>query len=74
MPDIIKLKTALIAAGAKEDMEYYMFYLNEAIHGFGKALPIIITSPQQAKATDMCSKLQAETLSACNAFYDHCTQ
>ncbi|PWN36943.1 uncharacterized protein FA14DRAFT_183275 [Meira miltonrushii] len=73
MPDLTKLKTALIAAGAKEDMEYYMFYLNDAIHGFAKALPKIFPSPQQAKAADICSKLQAETLNACTSYYNNCT-
>jgi hypothetical protein len=51
MPSIIDLKAALIAAGVKDDMEYYMYYLNEAIHGFVKPLQknITISSTSRSK-------------------------
>lgn len=74
MPSIIDLKAALIAAGAKDEMEYYINYLNEAIHGFAKPLPKILPSPQQATAKSICAKLQEDTQKGCQAYYDKCSQ
>lgn len=74
MPSIIDLKAALIAAGVKDDMEYYMYYLNEAIHGFVKPLQKILPSPQQAEAKSICTKLQEDTQKGCQAYYDKCSQ